>query len=205
MQTRLADGRVYNYNRNIGQWSGAPGPCFTLPVGVTLDQEKNIYVLSRGHDTSLDPRAAVFTQDEEWLHDIGSSGKGDGQFVWSSGLAIDGEGDVYVSDEWLHRISIFDKRGTFLGKWDRRGSKDGQMEGPSGLAFDVDGNLYISDTQNNRIHKFTNDGKFLLSWGSPGTNPGQFNLPWGITVDSTGDVWAADWGNDRVQKFFLER
>ena len=93
------------------------------------------------------------------------------------------EGQVYVSDEYTHRISIFDSSGVFLSNWGKPGARVGELGGPSGLAFDHDDNLYIADHLNNRIQKFTGDGRFLLSFGSEGADDGQFNLPWGLTVD----------------------
>ena len=205
MQTRIAAGRVYNYKRSIGTWSGPRGACFSLPVDMALSRDQSFHVLNRGHEGGLDdPRITVFTYDEEWLYDIGSQGEGDGQFIWPSGITLDDDENVYVSDDWLHRITVFDRSGRFLTKWGKRGSGDGELECPSGLAFDVEGNLFVSDTHNHRIQRFTRDGNFLLKWGSQGADPGQLNLPWGITVDSAGDVWVADWGNNRVQKFSPE-
>ena len=107
-----------------------------------------------------------------------------------------------MSDEWLNRISIFNKDGEFLGKWDiSEGDGDGEINRPSGIAFDKDDNLYLVDSLNHRIQKFTKDGKFLAKWGSQGSGDGELNMPWGIDIDRQGNVYIADWRNDRIQKF----
>ncbi len=38
---------------------------------------------------------------------MGSEGNGDGEFSQPQGLAIDSDGDVYVSDQGNHRILVF--------------------------------------------------------------------------------------------------
>jgi DNA-binding beta-propeller fold protein YncE len=126
----------------------------------------------------------------------------DGSLVWPTSIAFDKQWNVYVSDEWLNRISIFTKDGDYIGKWQERpGNGDGELNRPSGLAFDRDDNLYVVDSGNNRIQKFTKDGQFLLKWGREGTGDGEFNMPWGIDIDKQGNVYIADWRNDRIQKF----
>ena len=106
-----------------------------------------------------------------------------------------------MADDWLHRVSVFDKDGVFLNKWGVAGSGDGQLDKPSGMEFDAEDNLYLVDSGNSRVQKFTKEGKFLAKWGQSGTGEGQFNLPWGLTIDTRGDVYVADWRNDRIQKF----
>jgi tripartite motif-containing protein 71 len=210
MQTRIAAGRVYNYSHTIGSWRSEGTDGFHLPIDLALDKHQNLYVLSRGSEYMGIPRVTVCTtgngaqQDEKFLLEFGSAGEGDGQFAWPSGIALDDEENVYVSDEWLHRVSIFDKKGKFLAKWGDPGSAAGQLNAPSGLAFDTYGNVYVSDAQNSRIQKFTPDGKFLLKWGRPGNGQDGLNQPWGLTVDHDGHVMVADWGNNRVRKFSPE-
>ena len=143
----------------------------------------------------------IFNRDDEDLGTIGERGSGDGQFQWPAAIVCDNEENVYVSDEWLHRVSIFDRDGKFLRMWGDHGDGDGQLDRPSGLAFDADENVYVSDTLNHRIQKFTKEGKLLSKWGVHGDGEGELDMPWGITVDELGDIYVADWRNDRVQKF----
>jgi len=176
---------------------------FRFPVALAInDRLGHIYVLSRSIEVRPDAKhVTVCTTDEEYLGQFGDGGSNDGQFTWPSSIGIDKDDNIYVSDEWLNRISIFSKEGEFLGKWGTEGSGDGEINRPSGLAFDRDDNMLVVDASNNRVQKFTKDGRFLAQWGSAGSGDGQFNLPWGIEVDSNGDIYIADWRNDRIQKF----
>ena len=170
------------------------------PVDVAIGAEGRFYVL-RCSPMSGKGDIVKLTWDEEQLGVFGEQGTEDGQFLRPIMLALDGDENLFVTDDSLHQITIFSKEGEFLGKWGQHGDGDGQLNRPSGIAFDADENVYIVDTLNHRVQKFTKDGKFLLKWGSYGDGDGEFNMPWGITLDELGDVYVADWRNDRVQKF----
>ena len=193
----------YEYIKTIGN-AAAPGQIgFRNPVDVALGQRGLLYVLNHAaENTPNGKRVAKCTIDEEnFLGEFGTFGTEDGQFSWPNSLAVDRDGDVYVSDEWLHRVSVFDPDGIFRHKWGVQGTGDGQWDRPAGLAFDGDENLLVVDSLNHRVQKFTKDGKFLTKWGGPGKGEGEFDSPWGIALDGPGNVYIADWRNDRVQKF----
>ena len=80
---------------------------------------------------------------------------------------IDAEGLVYVSDEYLNRISIFDDAGTFLRKWGDPGAGEGELDGPSGMALDADQNLWIVDHRNVRLQRFTEGRPLPLRLRAP--------------------------------------
>jgi DNA-binding beta-propeller fold protein YncE len=186
------------------------GPGFRVPVGIARDAGNRLYVLNRSYEGRPDgKRVTICTVDEAYISEFGrgvsteqaESEAPDGHFMWATSIALDRAGNVYVSDEWYNRISIFTRDGDWLGKWGTPGAGDGQLNRPSGMAFDRDDNLYVVDSQNNRVQKFTKDGAFLLKWGTTGDTAGAFDMPWGIALDSAGDVYITDWRNDRVQKF----
>jgi DNA-binding beta-propeller fold protein YncE len=200
MLTQVVSGRVFHFSHAIGR-NAAGGNGFTFPVGVALGREDVAYVVSRSNENQKTPHVTKITLSEELLGEFGKWGEGDGEFVWPTSVAVDREGKVYVADEWLQRISVFDEEGKFRGKWGRAGVGDGELSGPSGLAFDARDDLYVVDSLNHRVQKFTKDGQFLARWGGPGRGDGEFCMPWGITVDGEGRVYVADWKNHRVQKF----
>ena len=193
--------RLFHYDRTIGR-SELFGTGFRGSLDLALGSEGRIYVLNKCWEYRRDGlRVTILTIDEDWIGDFARFGEGDGEFVWPASIALDSRQNVYISDEWLNRISIFDKDGTFLEKWGVSGSGEGELSKPSGIAFDKEDNLYVVDSANSRVQKFTKDGKFLLMWGEAGSGEGQFNLPWGLSVDGGGYVYVADWRNDRIQKF----
>ena len=198
--TQISAGRAFSYLYNLGK-NSVSRTGFMHPTALARGSGNMLYVASWGNEATPCARITKCTLDHEWIADIGGPGDGDGQFLCPGGLALDKDENIYVSDQSVHKIVMFDKDGGFLGKWGESGSADGQLNRPSGLAFDKDDNLYISDTLNNRIQQFSKDGKFIKAWGEKGSGNGQLNMPWGITVDKDGDVYVADWGNDRIQKF----
>jgi DNA-binding beta-propeller fold protein YncE len=194
----------YRYSHTVGFYA-QNGRGFNNPVDVALGRDGVLYVLNRaGSDIELRmpyKRVTMCTLDEDYLGEFSSGGTADGQLMWPAAIAIDAEGKVYIADEALQRISIFDAKGRFLAKWGVKGSGAGAFDRPAGLAFDQNQHLLVVDGLNNRIQRYTTDGRLLGQWGRGGRGRGEFNLPWGIAVDRTGDVYVADWRNDRIQKF----
>ena len=199
------------YSHTIGRGEQF-GPGFTYPIQMARGESDTMYVLCRSPEYRPEgTRIVVCTANEEYINVFarGVSNQGpheynfeDGSLVWPTSVAIDSQGNVYVADEWLNRISVFNKDGGYLSKWDiKEGAGDGEINRPSGMAFDKEDNLFMVDSLNNRVQKFTKDGKFLSNWGTEGSGDGEFNMPWGIDIDSQGNVFIADWRNDRIQKF----
>ncbi len=132
---------------------------------------------------------------------IGSHGSGDGQLASPHGLAVDGEGNVWVADTENNRIEEFNSEGEYISQFGSYGSGNGQFSSPHGLAVDGEGNVWVADTENNRIEEFNSEGKYLFQFGSYGTEVGKMNKPTGVAVDAGGVVWVADTANNRVERF----
>ena len=190
------------YKQTLGLYA-TEGRGFNFPVDMALSGQRTLYVLNRASTGSniIYPRVTMVTLESKYLGEFSGSGTGDGQMMWPVSIAMDADENLFVSDEYVHKISIFSKDGQFVRRWGEKGTGDGEFHCPSGLTFDRDGNLLVVDSVNNRIQRYTKEGKFLGGWGSEGTGDGKFNLPWGITADRSGDVYVADWRNDRIQKF----
>ncbi len=161
--------------------------------------------MSRGNENNFGSRVSkVFIggfHEEELLGEFGFYGEKDGDLLWPNSVAIDSQGDIYVTDDWLNRISVFNSDGEFKSAWGTSGSGQGELDGPAGLAFGQNDNLYVVDSRNHRVQEFSKDGNYVSSFGSAGTGAGEFNTPWGISTDGDGGVYMADWKNNRVQKF----
>ena len=194
----------YHYSHSVGLMN-IQNIGFFRPVDMAMASDGVMYVINRGaaEQARYMPwkRVTMCTADEEYLGYFATGGTGDGEMIWPVGIAVDRDDNVYISDEALQRISIFDKKGHFLDKWGATGKGDGQFDRPAGIAFDREDNLLVVDGLNNRIQRYSRDGRFLGAWGRGGSGDGEFNVPWGITVDRAGNVCVADWRNDRIQKF----
>jgi sugar lactone lactonase YvrE len=135
---------------------------------------------------------------------------GDKEAVLSEpwGVAVDGQGNLYVADTWNHRMQKYDAGLNLVKEWGRPFTEVGarppepeEFFGPRAIAIDIDGNLLVVDTGNKRVAKFSPDGEPLGSFGEEGRGPGQFNEPVGIAVGANGDIYVADTWNLRVQHF----
>ena len=194
----------YRYTHTVG-FHALIGRGFNNPVDVAIGRDGVLYVVNRvGPEVTARlgyKRVTMCTVEEEYLGEFGTGGTEGGQLMWPASIAIDAAGNVYISDEALARISIFDRKGRFLDSWGAMGSGDGEFDRPAGIAFDQDDDLLVVDGLNSRIQRYAKDGHFIGSWGRVGTGGGEFNIPWGIAVDDGGEVYVADWRNDRIQKF----
>ena len=211
MLTQVVADRVYDYSHAVG---GGPleDAC---PISLAVGSDDVVYVCCKGREdnsevpwnmTGADAKVSRIHMgaaggDEELLGELGRYGIGDGQFIWPTGVALDSHGTLFVSDEWMDRVSVFDPDGGFLTSWGSSGDGDGQLNKPSGLAVDADDNVLVVDSLNHRVQRLTKDGVFLTRWGGRGDAPGELDSPWGIDVDAEGCVYVADHLNHRVQKF----
>ena len=190
------------YKDTIGFVADQGGRGFHLPMAMVIRRDGRIFVASRSHQQSLDiVGIQMVNLGHEFFGQISEYGQAEGQMVWPTALALDGDDNLYLADDFLQRITIFDRDGKVIGNWGRKGGGEGEFDGPSGLLFDRDGHLLVVDHRNHRIQKYTKDGQFISAWGGFGDGDGQFNLPWGITQDQLGNLYIADWRNDRIQKF----
>ena len=196
--------RTFTYESTAGRAEHV-GAGVRYPVDFALTSDEVAYIVNRGREDRPDgTRLTIMKlgeEGEEYISTFGSHGEGKGQFIWPTGIALDKDTNVYVTDEWLNRITKYDRDGEYITHWGAQGSGDGDVDRPSGIAIGKDETLYVVDSRNNRVQKFGLDGKFLGKFGSAGSADGQFNLPWGMCLDSDDNIFVADWRNDRVQSF----
>lgn len=190
----------FTYSHTIGLAS-FEGRGFMNPVDVRVDGRGMVYVLSRSNSQNKDVRVSVTTIDSDYQFEFGRWGTEPGKLTMPTALAIDRDGRVYVADEHMNNITVFEQDGRFVGRWGERGPGPGQLSRPAGLAFDSHGDLDVVDHLNARVQKFTRDGRFISTFGTFGAGAGQLNYPWGIAIDAKDNIWVADWRNDRIQRF----
>ncbi|MBS58281.1 MAG: hypothetical protein CL735_05915 [Chloroflexi bacterium] len=193
-----------HYFKTIGVTSNQPvGRGFSAPVDISINHRTNqIYVLNRGKPQLN--RIGVCNLDEEYLFEFSKNGNSPGEFLRGTGIAINSQGNVFLTDEELNKIIVWSENGEFLSQWGSTGSDPGQLNGPGGIAIDPSDNIFITDQNNHRIQKFNSHGEFLATFGTFGNGDGQLNMPWGIHISPDNHIWVADWRNDRIQKFTID-
>ena len=81
-----------------------------------------------------------------------------GHYVWPQSIIMGSDGNLWLSDEGTHQISVITTEGELVSQWGEAGSGEGQLDRPSGIAFDGDDNLLVVDTMNHRVQRFDKDG-----------------------------------------------
>lgn len=119
-----------------------------------------------------------------------------------SGIAVDDNDSIYVSDVQNHRVIKFDDHGQLQAIWGGKGKANGSFNFRqiAGIALDSSGNILVADYWNYRIQQFNPSGIFLGQWkGFAGES--NFKFPGDIAIDSKGVVYVTDTRNHRILKF----
>ena len=124
---------------------------------------------------------------------------GHGQYDRPNDLAIDSQGNIYVSEYGNNRVQVLDPNHLYLRQFADK-SGPGKLKEPEGIHIANDF-VYVSDYGNHRIAVFQLSGEFLTSFGQKGRGRGEFNRPRGIVFDCDGFLYVCDWLNDRIQVF----
>jgi cysteine-rich repeat protein len=195
------------------------------PSGVGVDGFGNLFIADYSHHRirRVDGATGVITT----AAGTGLAGfSGDGitgtsaQFYYPSALAIDGLGNLFVSDEWNHRVRRWDATtgvvvtvaGTGIAGFSGDGgpATSAQLRLPSGVAVDDLGNVFIAEPLNHRVRRIdaatgvittvagTGVGGFSGD-GGPATTA-QVNQPYAVAIDGRGNLFIADRGNHRIRR-----
>jgi len=183
------------YHSTVGFHTDQGSRGFQHPSAFIMRDDGTIFVASRGAGPTVGVQ--MVNRDFAFFGKLGEAGGGIGQMQAPSALALDSQDNLYVADEKLNRITIFDKDGKLKGSWGEFGNEPGQFNNPSGMAI-LDDEVIVTDTMNHRIQRYTTEGKFISQWGEKGSDEGQYVLPWGLSTGHNKELIIADWGNDRI-------
>jgi DNA-binding beta-propeller fold protein YncE len=203
--TDLGEPRVQEFSpagRPLAEWeTWSKSHPLSNPVEIAIAGSGELYITDQYAD-----------EVSEWLlpeaggsalsygSQFGAYGTGEGQFHKPFGAAIDGKGDIWVTDQAENRVQEFSNTGKYLASYGSLGSGNGQFNEPCGLDINQStGNVYIADWANKRIEELSSTGTFVRTFGTSGS--GALNGPNGLTIDSSGNVWVADESNNRIVEF----
>lgn len=193
---------VFNAKHEIEASFGADQ--LISPAGIALDTANRFaYVVDTQQDQVL-----VFDADTyKLLHRIGTAGKkhtlsSPGDFSLPTNVAVDGEGNVYVTDTLNNRVESFDADGNFISEFGSSGDGPGHFARPKGIIADSDGHIWVADEIQSRVQAFDKDGQLLIYFGQQGTFPGQFQALYGLGYDKrTNRLITSEQFPGRVQIF----
>jgi len=189
---------------------------FFFPTAVAVDARGVVYVADTQNSLirRITPDGKVTTIAGRPSPEIEKKRDTVAKFNRPYGIAVDKNGNVYVSDwerDMIKKISPDGKITAFAGTG-HKGIKDGKGPEasfylPEGLAVDRQGNLYVADTYNNMIRKITPGGMVSTLAGriAKGSADGKgkdalFAHPDGLAVDRQGNIYVADVGNNKIRK-----
>jgi len=120
-------------------------------------------------------------------------------------IALDGAGQIYVSDSVRSRIFVFNSEGKFLRTIGSLSKTESIFKRCTGIAIDQKRErLYVVDTVAMKVIVLGLDGKVIQRIGERGLDPGKFNFPTQIAVAPDSTFWVVDSLNFRVQHFDSE-
>lgn len=183
------------------------------PTQVVTDASGNLYVVDRLNQNirKITPQKLVSTfagsNDPIGMNRDGNvDGTGTlAKFDTPFGIAIDGSGNLYVTDQGNHRIRkitpagvVTTLAGSTPGFADGTGSA-AKFSSPNGIAVDAAGNVFVSDSGNKRIRKITPNGVVTTVAGT-GTqqitngsfSAASFYAPNALAIDTAGNLYVGD-------------
>lgn len=188
---------------------------FSGPWGVAVDKSDNVYLADSSNHRirKITSQGVVST-----FAGSGVAGCADGvgtyaTFNCPSGIAFDGDDDLYIVENHSHRVRKITKHGivcTIAGSL--RGFEDGsgstsKFYSPSGIVLDTNKNIFIADPSNHRIRKITPQGVVstiagngIAGYVDGNSSSARFSSPQAITLDREGNLYVADYSNQRIRK-----
>ena len=174
------------------------------PVGLAIDTTNRfLYVV----DTQQDQVIVYDADSLKLLRRIGTGGKNHflttpGDFGAPQCVAVDKDGDVYVTDTLNNRVEIFDADGNFITQFGKAGDGPGYFERPKGIAVDSDEHVWVADAMQDRLQVFNREGRLLTYIGQGhGELPGQFQTLVGVAIDKKNTVFTTEQEPGRLQIF----
>lgn len=118
------------------------------------------------------------------LTKIGQTGSGKEDLHLPTHVAVDKDGNLFITDALNFRIQVFDKDGKFIRSIGELGTYPGTFGRPKGIDVDRDGHIYTADASFELIQIFDiESGEPLLPFGKYGPAPGSTYLPTGVHID----------------------
>ncbi|MEM7125161.1 MAG: hypothetical protein AAF702_02465 [Chloroflexota bacterium] len=209
----------------FADYSGDGGPATNAglqPFSVAVDSNGNVYFADKlNHRVrKIDTNGIVTT-----IAGTGVAGySGDGgnaitaQLQHPYDLALDTSGNLYIADQFNHRIRMINTAGiinTVVGNGsggfsgDNGPATSAMLLYPSGITVDHIGNLYVTDKNNYRIRKVDLNGIIttVAGNGSSGYSGdgglainAQLQRPFRVAVDCNSTIFISDKNNYRIRK-----
>ena len=172
------------------------------PTGLSVATNGKLYISDAYGDkvtTWTPPKAGA--AHLTYASTFGSSGSGNGQFSTPINTAIDGEGNIWVTDYGNNRFEKFSAKGTFIATYGKEGSGNGQFQRTGRHRHKPEHRQCL---RRRHLRRRTHSRCLLLRnlhHGVGTTGTGKLTKPGSIKIDSAGNVWVPDMTADRIVEF----
>ena len=178
---------------------------FTEPWGIAVDKTGNVYVAD-----TWNHRIQKFDGQLRFVRRWGSYGNVTGaalasqnpvNFFGPRDIAIDADGNLWVTDTGNKRIQKFTPDGAPLGAFGGPGRGQGQFQEPVGIAVMSTGSILVADTWNRRVQRFTREFGFEREFSVSGwAGQSVVNKPY-IAADGQGNIVVTDPESHRLLRY----
>jgi len=145
------------------------------PRGVAWDNGDFLVADSGTH------RVVKVAADGAILNAWGQRGKGNGMFDGPNAVALDAQGNIYVSDAGNNRVVCMDAQGKFIRNFDVGAQ-------PYNVAVDSKGLVYITSMDGGFVKVFKTDGKYLGNLVDTDHKDQPFQPLAGLKITPEGDL-----------------
>ena len=102
-------------------------------------------------------------------------------------IAIDGDGNIWVSNSGANTISEFNSSGPVSST----GFSGGGLTNPEGLTIDASNNVWVVSPSTNTLSEFSSGGSPVFPTG---ITTGGLSSPTAVAIDAGGNVWVSNSG-----------
>ncbi len=151
--------------------------------------------------TELPGRISVFKLSGEKVLEIRDTGT-DTALSFPNGIAVDGNGDIYVADSNNNRILVFDSEGKLVRSFDGSSEAgDSPIGFPRGIAISNKGVVFVVSSMAHKVYGLSREGERYFAFGTSGVQNDEFQYPNGIFIDSMGRIYITDKGNQAIKVY----
>ena len=219
-------GQGGSFASNLANNGGVTAGSLGNSQGMLVDSSGNLYVADGANNRVLFYPAGSTTPTRVYGQNGSFTSNNAGTSASSlhnpQGIAVDGSGNVYVSDEVNSRVlfypagstiatRVYGQGGSFTSATGNNGGVSADsLYIPMGIVLDQSGNLYVADYGNSRIlfypsgsttatRVYGQGGSFTSNTpNNGGISTNSLNQAQAVAMDNSGDLYAADSHNNRV-------
>ncbi|PLX18536.1 MAG: hypothetical protein C0599_12195 [Salinivirgaceae bacterium] len=143
-----------NYLKSIGEDQ------FIYPTAINYDKQNDRLFISEhggingGYFGFPDAFVWIYDTKGNYLGTLGTGGTSDGEFLKIQGTAINKTGSVYVIDQSLSSISIFEEDKTYLNEFGEYGNIPGKLHFPMDIKIDAQGRAIVTSMSSGTIEAY---------------------------------------------------